>query len=87
MRDHLDLSIADLGDADVLAKVAGAALDLDAVVEELLKGRQVKDLIADGLAAVDGVLVRANVSDMRSIKRREDDCFVKTYLVGNLCAL
>jgi hypothetical protein len=32
VRDHLDLAIADLGDVDVLAQVAGAALDLDAVV-------------------------------------------------------
>lgn len=56
MSDDLDLSIADLRDLHVVAEVAGAALDLDAVVQELFECRQVKDLVADGLAAVDGVL-------------------------------
>lgn len=56
MSDDLDLAIADLGDLDVVAEVAGTALDLDAVVQELFESREVKDLVADGLAAVDGVL-------------------------------
>lgn len=56
VRDDLDLSIADLRDGNVVAQVARAAFDLDAVVEELLERREVEDLVADGLAAVDGVL-------------------------------
>lgn len=54
--DDLDLSTTALRDGDVIAQVAGAALDLDAVVQELLKGGQIEDLVADRLAGVDGVL-------------------------------
>lgn len=56
MSDDLDLAIARLGDLDVLAKVADTALDLDAVVEELLEGGDVEDLVARGLRSVDDVL-------------------------------
>jgi hypothetical protein len=56
--NDLDLAIALLGDLDDLAEVTGAALDLDAVVEELLESLDVKDLIVDGLAAVDDELLR-----------------------------
>ena len=65
MCDHLDLAISDLGDADVVAEVSGAALDLDAIVKELLKGRQVEDLVADRLAAVDGVLGKKSATRQR----------------------
>ena len=54
--DNLDLSITDLRDGHIVAEVVGAALDLDAVVQELLERRQVEDLVADGLAGVDDVL-------------------------------
>ena len=54
--DDLDLAIASLGDDDVVAEVADAALDLDAVVEELLEGGDIEDLVARGLRSVDGVL-------------------------------
>ena len=56
MGDDLDLAIADLLDLDVVAEVTGAALDLDAVVQELLEGGDVEDLVGHGLRAVDGVL-------------------------------
>ena len=45
MRDELNLAIASLGDGDIVAEVASAAFDLDAIVQELLEGGQVKDLI------------------------------------------
>jgi hypothetical protein len=54
--DNLDLAIGLLADLDVVAEVAGAALNLDAVVEELLKGLDVEDLVVDGLRAVDDEL-------------------------------
>lgn len=57
MSDNLDLAISDLGDSDAVAEVAGAAFDLDAVVQELLEGADVEDLVADGLRAVDRVLL------------------------------
>jgi len=56
--DDLDLAIADLADGDVIAQVARAALDLDAIVQELLEGGEVEDFVGDGLRAVDCVLVR-----------------------------
>lgn len=57
MGNDLDLAIALLGDGNGLAEVSGAALDLDAVVQELLKGLDVEDLVVDGLRAVDDELL------------------------------
>lgn len=81
MCDNLDLSITDLRDGDVFAEVVGAALDLDAIVQEFLKRRQVKDLIADWLAGVDDVLHGANRtwSVTRNFQR-----FMEPYLLGDL---
>lgn len=45
------------GDLDVLTKLAGLAIDLDAVVEELLKGGAIEDTVARGARVVDGELV------------------------------
>lgn len=56
MRDDLDLALSDLRDGDIVAEVVGAALDLDAVVQELLERGQVEDLVAHRLACVDHVL-------------------------------
>ena len=55
--NDLDLAITLLGDLDDLAEVTGAALDLDAVVEELLESLDVEDLVVDGLRAVDDELL------------------------------
>ena len=57
MSDDLHLAVALLGDLDGLAEVTGAALDLDAVVKELLESLDVEDLIVDGLRAVDDELL------------------------------
>ena len=56
MGNDLDLAIANLGDDDVVAEVADTALDLDAVVEELLEGGDIEDLVAGGLRSVDDEL-------------------------------
>lgn len=56
MSDNLDLAISLLGDLDVVAEVSGAALNLDAVVQELLEGLDVKDLVVHRLRAVDDEL-------------------------------
>jgi hypothetical protein len=55
--NNLDLAVTRLGDDDLVTKVADTALDLDAVVEELLEGRDVEDLVARGLRSVDDVLL------------------------------
>ena len=51
--DNLDLSLALLGDLDGITKVSNAAVNLDLVLEELLEGRDVEDLVACGLRSVD----------------------------------
>jgi hypothetical protein len=55
--NDLDLAISLLRDLDDLAEVAGAALNLDAVVEEFLEGLDVEDLVVHGLRAVDDELL------------------------------
>lgn len=57
MSDNLDLAITRLGDVDLVTEVTDTALDLDAVVEELLEGRDVEDLVARGLRSVDDELI------------------------------
>lgn len=57
MGNDLDLSIALLGNLNDIAEVTGAALDLDAVVKELLESLDVEDLVVDGLRAVDDELL------------------------------
>lgn len=54
--NDLDLAVALLGDDDVVTEVVGAALDLDAVLEELLEGGDIEDLVVGGLRSVDDEL-------------------------------
>lgn len=56
--NDLDLALALLGDLDGLAQVADAALNLDLLVQELLEGRDIEDLVAGGLRGVDDELLR-----------------------------
>lgn len=56
MGNDLDLAITLLLDDNVVAQVVGAALDLDAVLEELLEGGDVEDLVVGGLRSVDDEL-------------------------------
>jgi hypothetical protein len=58
----LDLALTLLLDNDVVTKVVGATLDLDAVLEELLEGSDIEDLVAGRLRSIDDVLERL-VSD------------------------
>ena len=54
--NNLNLALASLADLNVVAEVVGAALNLDAVLEELLEGGGVEDLVASGLLSVDDEL-------------------------------
>ena len=56
MSNDLDIALTLLGDLDVVAKVASPAVDLDAVVKELLEGGDIEDLVVRGLRAVDDEL-------------------------------
>jgi len=64
MRNDLDLPIALLADLDRVAQVPRAAIDFDAVVQELLKGGDVEDLVRGGLGGVDDVLHLEKVVSM-----------------------
>ena len=50
------------GDLDVVTELAGLALDLDAVVEELLERRAVEDTVTRGARVVDDELVLSSSS-------------------------
>lgn len=56
MRNNLDLSISNRRDVDLVAQVSSSSLNLDLLVQELLEGGEIEDLVADWLRAVDGVL-------------------------------
>lgn len=57
MGNDLNLALASLLDDDVVAEVADAAIDLDLVLQELLEGGGVEDLVASGLLSVDDELL------------------------------
>lgn len=57
MGDDFDLAVADVADADGLAEVTGAAVNLDARLQEGGEGRRVEDLVVGGLLSVDDVLL------------------------------
>jgi hypothetical protein len=54
--NDLDLALAGLGDHDVVTEVADTALDLDAVVEELLEGGDIENLVGGRLGSIDNEL-------------------------------
>lgn len=54
--NDLDLALTLLLDNNVVTQVVGAALDLDAVLEELLEGSDVEDLVAGRLRSINDVL-------------------------------
>ena len=62
MCHDLDLAIADLGDVDRVAEAPHTALNLDPIMQEFFKGREVENIIADRLGAVDDVLGDGKVS-------------------------
>lgn len=70
MSDNLNLAIARLGDLDIVAEVSDAALDLDAVVQELLKGGDVEDLVAGRLRGVDDELLSISTEVAYRAKNR-----------------
>lgn len=50
---NLDFALTLLSDLDGVTQVTGAALDLDAIMEELLEGVDVEDLVLNWLRGVD----------------------------------
>lgn len=54
--NDLDLAVGRGRDDNVVAQVVGAAFNLDVVLEELLEGGDVEDLVASRLRSVDDEL-------------------------------
>ena len=67
VRDNLDLAVTLLRDLDGVAEVTGTAVNLYAVVKELLKGSDIEDLVIRRLGGVDDELL-----DARYINHRYD---------------
>lgn len=55
--NNLDLSLALLANDNGVAQVVGSAINLDSIVEELLEGGEVEDLVVDGVGGVDDEFV------------------------------
>lgn len=53
-----DLGVITTDDGDLVGQTTSAALDLDAIVEELLESRGIENLVTGGAGAVDDELVR-----------------------------
>lgn len=56
MGNDLDLAVTLLGDLDLVAEVANTALNLDLLVQELLEGGDIEDLVGGRLGGVDDEL-------------------------------
>lgn len=59
MGNNFDTAVAEVGDVDVVAEVAGQAVDLDALLQEGGESRGVEDAVAGGLGCVDDELRRS----------------------------
>lgn len=57
MRDDFDAAVVQVADGDVVAEVAGAAVDFDALLQEGGEGGGVEDAVLRRLAGVDDELV------------------------------
>ena len=88
MGDDLDLALASLLDDNLVLEVANTALNLDLLLEELLEGGGVEDLVARGLLGVDdelcggeGDVSRSDLSASRAAARSEGGNLLLTFLV------
>lgn len=55
--NNLDLAVTLAGDDNIVTKVVGAAINLDAVLKELFEGGDVEDLVVGGLRSIDDELL------------------------------
>lgn len=63
----LDLAIARLGDLDGVTEIADTTVNLNPLVEELLEGGDVEDLVTSGLRGIDDELQLVSILDRRRI--------------------
>ena len=83
MRNNLNLAIARLRDLDGVAEVTDTAVDLDLLVQELLEGGDVEDLVAGGLRGIDDELRAVRTTNLRE----PIDKGKETHLLGRLGGL
>lgn len=57
MGDNLDLAVGRGRDGNVVSEVVDTALNLDAVLEELLEGSDIEDLVVGGLRSINDELL------------------------------
>lgn len=81
MCKDLDLSITDVLDLDLIAKVTNTVIDLDLVLEELLEGRDVEDLVAGRLRGVNDVLRKVRIDSIPSAEMKRSVGRVHTFWV------
>ena len=80
MCDHNNLALALLADGHRVAQVANAVINLDLVVQELLKSIGIEDLIGSRLRGIDHkLIVGESLANSRLSSRAE-----LTYLVRDL---
>lgn len=84
---NFNSSITEVGDSDVVAKVTGAALNLDALLEESRESGRVEDAVLGGLGGVDDELNRGASQLPRRLYGDRKVRGGMVYLLGHLLAL
>ena len=56
MRNNLNLALSLLADLYYITQISNAVVDLDLVVQELLKSGDIEDLVGSGLRSIDDEL-------------------------------
>jgi hypothetical protein len=83
VRNDLDLAVTLLRDLDGLAEVSHATVHLDLLVQELLEGGDIEDLVAGRLGGVDDELRKLAIHPKPTIGCH----WVWTHLLGRLGGL
>lgn len=93
MGDDLDAAIAEVGDVDGVAEVAGQAVDLDALLQEGGEGGRVEDAVLGRLGGIDHELyhcaepVSISFPQTRRLFTPKAAARVGAYLLGDLLVL
>jgi hypothetical protein len=84
VRNDLDLALSLLANLDDIAKVADTAVNLYLVLEELLEGGDIEDLVACRLRSIDDELQNVSIRSLVHLQLTEQAIGLTTYLLGDL---